>query len=611
MANIPVKIRKGKNGNSFYCRLWNGEKQNTETITLGKETKEFTLTEAIKKYENIKNLFKEKKWNYKDYLLEEEKQNIILKNKNELTFEKVFYSYFDKKLTQKEDEFIKLYKNRLNITRDNFEETTQWQKKLRAWNSKKNSFESYLIARTYNFESVLKKDGTQSKILKKYGIKEKEYIANKLFVELNKEDIEYIHKKLKQTKYKEKYLEAKTIVNILNQFKTIIAWGIEEKELNFINPFFKIKKEERKELLKDQKLRRERILTDSELLTLFNTLYFLPNKNAFIGALLGFVFCSRAETVLNIRKIDFEPEFENNEYFYTNVNLMNMKTHKFYTCPVPKGIGKFLYQYLINHELEEYVLRPKREGSRTKKFKPLSQISEDYYKTADYLFFYVKDMKIFIDKIDKQDKALLILRKDYLKNRLKNQYLAKSKEAQINQILKEKKLLEEILKKSIEKLKLNKEYVRKKHFDFHSLRHQLASQMTKYNFQYTKYLLSHSEQSNRTDEISLRYSKIDFNDLKEKLTLITNIIVENILINSEEMNLYKNKINHKENFEEYKEKQKNFMSLNGLKFASFEFDGFTQNFLLDNELAEEILLEKELEKEFMLRIEKGMLDSLN
>lgn len=587
MSN-PVKIRKGKNSDTFYCRLWNGQKQNTETITLGKKTKDFTLSNATEKYEFIRDLFNQKKWNYKDYLKKDQKEQLILKNENELTFEKVFYKYFEKKLPIKEDEFINKYKSKINITRDNFKESVQWKKKYGAWNSKKNSFEDYFLAVSYNLENVPKKDGTPSKRFKKNGIKEKEYIANKLFIDFNKEDIEYIHKKIKNRKWKGNYLEQKTISNILKQLKTIIAWGIEEYELDMINPFFKIKKEERQELLKDPKLRRERILKEDEFLKLFDTLFDLPNKNAFFGALLGYTFCLRSESALNVRKIDFIPVFEDGEYFYNKVNLMNMKTHTFYECPIPKHIGKFLYQYLLDHKLEEYVLRQKRKGSRPKIPKPLGAISEDYYNTSDYLFFYVDSMKKLKDMIDSKDEALLIKRKEYLKYRVKEPKKAEIAKAMKEQLLKEKEFAEEKLKEYIAKLKSNKDYVRKKHFDFHSLRHQMASQMTKHNFQYTKYLLSHSEQSSREDEISLRYSKIDFEDLKEKMNLVNMPIYEEILKNSEIMEDYKKQSDiHLENYNTQIEKQKNPITV---------MNEFALDYKFDNTLAEDIIMDNEIEK---------------
>ncbi len=90
---------------------------------------------------------------------------------------------------------------------------------------------------------------------------------------------------------------------------------------------------------------------------LFTELERLPNRNAFIAALMGFCFSSRSETVLNIRKKDFNVKIdENSQYYYDLVNLKNLKNPKKpYPLPIPEFLGRFFYQYLLDYDLEDLI----------------------------------------------------------------------------------------------------------------------------------------------------------------------------------------------------------------------------------------------------------------
>lgn len=522
--NLAIKIRKNKKGITYYCRIWNSLKQNTDTITLGKKTDDFTITQASEKYEKIKSLYSRGIFNYKPYLLLENKQKEI----SSLTLLDVFDKYYIRRLKELKERFLESFKDEYNVNKTNIEENVTFKRKMGSFNSRKASYYNHILFKTHNNRNDL------------YDI------AILPFKSITKFEVQDTIDRIE-----DKSLNIKTIENIKGEFQAIINFGIKEFEIEMPNPFVNIRKNK---VYRKKSSKRERILNEEELRSLFTELDKFSNRNAFVSALMGFCFTSRSETVLNIRKKDFNVKIdEDGKYLYDMVTLKNLKNPKLpYNLPLPNFLGRFFYQYLLDHKLDEYVLRPKRKGSRHKIPQPLISISEDYYTTATRLFFFDNILKNLNKDLQDVKAELKLFRKECLKmyHKLPNgDYNLELKKEQISDLVKYENEIEDKMKLHLKELKSNQTHKNKFYFDFHSLRHQSSTEIAKVNYFYCSYCLSHSDKS-EDDEITRRYSKIDLDDLREVLTQTYSQHLEKIISNTIEMSMYNyHTLSHKHIYE--------------------------------------------------------------
>ena len=133
-----VLLRKNKNGNTFYCRLWYPPTNNSRNITLGKETDTFTVVEAIRRLNILKDHFKQKEFDYRLILkrLDEDKPKV-----SDLTINQVAEQYFDKKFETIKKDFLNDYKDRFEFTsEDDLDANPVFKKKKKNFQTYRNYY---------------------------------------------------------------------------------------------------------------------------------------------------------------------------------------------------------------------------------------------------------------------------------------------------------------------------------------------------------------------------------------------------------------------------------------------------------------------------------------
>lgn len=508
-----IKVRENKNGKSFFFKIWNPQRETSQTITLGKESEDFTFEDALKKMRQIKELFKRGKYNYKEELekikkpyKEFEKSQQTEENTNStVVLTKAFENYYNFKYNELKNKFFLTFRDALNIQYSEIEENQVFIKKKGSFTRRKRSYSKYILYINNSYAEYATKDVTE--------------INRKILLDLKERLLE-------------KDLADKSIFNILSEFRAIINWTIDEYKLtNYVNPFSSLKN-----FVVNPKNKRERVLDEEQLKELFTELYKLNNKNSFIAAIMGYCFGARKETVLNIQKKHFNLNTGNiNNLYFNEVELFNFKSNRTYKLPIPETLGKFLFQYLLDFKLDEYVLRPKIQKSTIPK--ALNYIPKSYYETADRVCFYNNEQLGLWGKIESLKKTNQHLRLKLLIDSTQevnknNRYI--KDELKSNHIKKDKLITE--LNEKVKELKSNNKYKNEHQFDFHSLRHQLATTLSTINPFYASICLNHETSSiNKMTEL---YSKIDKKYFIEILDKVYSRSLKEVIEDSFEFNAY-------------------------------------------------------------------------
>ena len=235
-----------------------------------------------------------------------------------------------------------------------------------------------------NFQVVKKKLYNQTKEQLRY--KKNAYntdLGNCKLNQMNRKIIDsFLENNLSNTNLgeKSKYM-------IFSQIKTIINFGIRKELINIKNPLDFIN-------MKSVNKVRERVLSEKELKLLLETCKkYKQNINVYLSVYLAVLTGARANTILNIRKKDFD--LENN-----TLSLYNFKSSKQYKLTLNKqSINWFrdkIFPYFNNSN--EYIIRPIHEFNRKNPPQVLSVIPKKVYDIMDSLFNKDLDKQNNIDR---------------------------------------------------------------------------------------------------------------------------------------------------------------------------------------------------------------------
>lgn len=498
--SIGVLIRKNKNGNTFYCRLWYPPTKNSRNITLGKKTEAFGSKQALERLDILKDNFKQKNYNYKLILKQLDE---VQKIDTDLTLNEVAKEYFDKKFQSIKTAFLNDYKDRFEFTDiKQLDDNPVFRKKAKHFKTFRNYYKNHVEVEEWKYEqqNTARENKPKQKLTKVGVIKYSDLGLTKI-TDISKKDIETWMTNIQNRLN----LQQKTKHNLISQLKTIFNFAITEEYLEK-SPFEKIKKEE---FTKNPHNFRERLLDVEEMDLLMTELYTLNNKNSFNASLIGLACGCRVNSALNIRKSDFKHSSIEFTDYYTEIDIINFKTKSTYTLPLVKEVGKYFYYLLKDWESYEYVIRPMAEYRRLNQ--PMVELPSDFKETTDRTINASIEVKELYLEIEDNNKRI----KDFEKLVYEREYIHNQVDYFFNRWKNRNKDLKEKIKKLKKEYLADKKTYLKVNFSFHNFRHQLVSLTSIYNPLYAKRILNHSP--DRFSSVTERYIKSDMHKIKEIL----------------------------------------------------------------------------------------------
>jgi len=281
---------------------------------------------------------------------EKEEAKYILKNMKKY--------YFDKKTEQKHFEIKKRYPK---LSEEELINLTVYKEKI------------------YNFTKEEKRfNKAFSKIKLKSGIK---FIDSDIR-ELKQDEIETILNKQIHS------MSEKSLFNLIALTRAIINYNIQKLKLDIRNPFVNLDIK-----FKNIHRNRERYLNKEEISYLLNICKEEKNPNVFNCVYLSILTAGRKNTVLNIRKKDFD--FENKI-----LNLYNLKTEKYYKIYLNDEAINYFKNYLKDYDENEYVI--KNFKSKAKQLQPFRALPKKIYEIMD------REFNQGLNKQDNEDRYKIV-----------------------------------------------------------------------------------------------------------------------------------------------------------------------------------------------------------
>lgn len=172
----------------------------------------------------------------------------------------------------------------------------------------------------------------------------------------------------------ERNLSQKTKFLIISLMKTIINHAIQEDIISIKNPLEHIK-------FKNPKRQRERVLTEGEIAELLRECKtHKDNLNVYLSVYLAVLTGGRVNTVLNIRKKDFDLK---NRF----VSLYNFKANRKYRLRISENAVQWLENKILPHyQDDEFIIRAIRECYRKSPPQPMTEVPKAVYTIMDTLF---------------------------------------------------------------------------------------------------------------------------------------------------------------------------------------------------------------------------------
>lgn len=499
---VNLFFREKKSGISFYTRLWYPPKENTIYIKLGDKTEDFDEELAFKKIKFIKDKFLNKNYDYQYFLKNYGKEKEEIKP---LTLNEVAEKYFNFILGRIKTDFLDNYKDRFNIKDEkDLLENQVFKKKVKSFRSSKQYYINHFKVKEWELRQEYTREKKPKQKLTKVGIKKLHTTPERYIKDIT---LDEIYEMLNSVKEKLD-ISQKTKHNLISMLKTIFIFAKKQRYIKD-NPFDDIDK---KSITKNPHNYRKRILDIWEVRELFEELHkfawFSKKPNAFLAALLGLATGARANSILNIRKLDFK--FKKNMTrsnfidAYYSVNLINFKTQNKYELPLAERIGRYFFYLLKDYDDEEYIIRHSQKEKRL--IKPFADIPKEFSIICQKTVNANSVMKELFEWIEKDELKISQLEEvSHLMNIKQKIKIHKE------QIRKNLKTIKEIREKEY---KTHEDYLAS-NFSFHNFRHQLVSLCSVINPLYAKRILNHS--SDRKDAITDKYIKSELEEIKKVL----------------------------------------------------------------------------------------------